>query len=57
MAKKGSRILIGLICQVCNSLNYVTSKNKLTTINSLLLKKYCKKCKKHQVHKETKKLD
>lgn len=57
MAKKGSRILIGLICQVCNSLNYVTSKNKLTTTNPLSLKKYCKKCKKHQIHKETKKLD
>lgn len=57
MAKKGSRILIGLVCEVCKTLNYVVSKNKLNTTEPLKLKKFCKKCKKHQTHKETKKLD
>lgn len=57
MAKKGSRILIGLVCEVCKNLNYIVSKNKLNNTQSLKLKKFCKKCKKHQVHKETKKLD
>lgn len=57
MAKKGSRILIGLICEVCHSQNYVTEKNKIETTESLKLKKYCKTCKKHTLHKETKKLD
>lgn len=57
MAKKGARILIGLVCEVCGSVNYVITKNKLTVTNPIKLKKYCKKCKKHQIHKETKKLD
>ncbi|MCS6956355.1 MAG: 50S ribosomal protein L33 [Patescibacteria group bacterium] len=57
MAKKGSRILIGLVCEVCKSVNYVVTKNKLTVTTPIKLKKYCRKCKKHQIHKETKKLD
>ncbi len=57
MAKKGSRILIGLICEVCKSLNYVVEKNKINTTGSLKLKKYCKHCKKRTSHKEKKKLD
>jgi len=57
MAKKGSRLLVGLICEVCKSLNYVVEKNKVNTVSALKLKKYCRKCKKHTQHKETKKLD
>lgn len=57
MAKKGSRILIGLTCVVCKRLNYVIEKNKLNTTSSLKLKKYCRTCKKHTEHKEKKKLD
>lgn len=57
MAKKGSRMQVGLICEVCKSQNYVVSKNKVNTTSSLKLKKYCPKCKKHTAHKETKKLD
>lgn len=57
MAKKGSRILVGLTCGVCKSLNYVVEKNKVNTTSTLKLKKYCSKCKKHTEHKEKKKLD
>lgn len=57
MAKKGARIMIGLKCEVCDSINYVTTKNKLNKTDALKLKKYCSKCKKHQLHKEVKKLD
>jgi len=57
MAKKGSRVLIGLVCEVCHSQNYVTEKNKVNVTTGLKLKKYCHKCKKHTVHKEKKKLD
>ncbi|OGK20545.1 50S ribosomal protein L33 [Candidatus Roizmanbacteria bacterium RIFCSPHIGHO2_01_FULL_39_8] len=56
MAKKGSRILVGLTCEVCKSQNYVVEKNKINTTSSLKLKKYCKRCKKHTMHKEKKKL-
>lgn len=56
MAKKGSRVLLGLVCEVCHKVNYVTQKNKVTTTTAINLKKYCNKCKKHTMHKEKKKL-
>jgi large subunit ribosomal protein L33 len=57
MAKKGSRILVGLTCEVCGQQNYVTEKNKVNTTGAIKLKKYCNHCKKHTSHKEKKKLD
>jgi len=57
MAKKGSRILIGLVCESCKRLNYVTEKNKVNMSEKLKIKKYCPACKKRMVHQETKKLD
>ncbi|MBI5452190.1 50S ribosomal protein L33 [Candidatus Gottesmanbacteria bacterium] len=57
MAKKEQRILIALVCSVCKSQNYITRKNKLNQKEKLLLKKYCKRCRKHTEHKETEKLD
>lgn len=57
MAKKGSRIDVGLVCDVCNVVNYVVDKNKVNTPGSLKLKKFCQHCRKHTTHKETKKLD
>ncbi|PIS16022.1 50S ribosomal protein L33 [Candidatus Roizmanbacteria bacterium CG09_land_8_20_14_0_10_41_9] len=56
MAKKGSRVLIGLTCGECDAQNYVLEKNKVNTPSSLTLKKYCSKCNKRTVHKEKKKL-
>lgn len=56
MAKKSSRVLVGLVCEVCNKQNYVTQKNKINTASALKLKKYCNKCKKETSHKEKKKL-
>lgn len=56
MAKKGSRILTGLVCEVCQRQNYVTEKNKVNTTKPLKLKKYCSFCRKRTVHKEKKKL-
>lgn len=56
MAKKGSRVLLGLVCEVCNKQNYITQKNKVNTQAPLKLNKYCNQCKKHTAHKEKKKL-
>ena len=57
MAKKGSRMLVGLVCTICSKQNYVVEKNKINTPTALKLKKYCNKCKKNTNHKEKKKLD
>lgn len=45
---------ITLECTECKQRNYVADKNKKNTTDRVELKKYCKFCKKHTVHKETK---
>lgn len=57
MAKKEKRILIAFVCQVCNSQNYLTSKNKIEHKEKMTPSKYCKHCRKKTEHKETEKLD
>jgi large subunit ribosomal protein L33 len=56
MAKKGPRILISLVCSHCHSQNYITEKNKLNKPEKLTFKKYCRRCRKHTLHKESTKL-
>ena len=46
--------LINLECTVCHNLNYQTKKNKKNTQKRLELQKFCKHCRKKQLHKETK---
>ena len=43
-----------LVCEECLSRNYRTEKNKLNTTTRVVIKKYCPKCNKHTIHKETK---
>jgi len=56
MAKAGAAVKLGMVCSVCKKLNYLTSKNKLENKEKLLLKKYCRYCRKHTEHKETERL-
>ncbi|MFO7709698.1 MAG: 50S ribosomal protein L33 [Desulfobacterales bacterium] len=48
------RVLITLACSECKHRNYTTTKNKRTTPDKLELSKYCRFCRKHTAHKETK---
>ncbi|WKZ33694.1 MAG: 50S ribosomal protein L33 [Thermodesulfobacteriota bacterium] len=48
------RDIITLACTECKRRNYSTTKNKKTTPDRLELKKFCKFCQKHTVHRETK---
>jgi large subunit ribosomal protein L33 len=43
-----------LACTECKQRNYVTTKNKRTMQDRLEMKKFCKFCKTHTAHKETK---
>ncbi|MGL5978472.1 MAG: 50S ribosomal protein L33 [Erysipelotrichaceae bacterium] len=43
-----------LTCTMCLSRNYTTKRNKKTHSERLELKKFCKKCGEHTIHKETK---
>ncbi len=48
------RQLVILACSDCKNRNYNTTKNKQKTPDRLEMKKYCKFCRKHTSHKETK---
>ena len=56
--KKGGnntmRVKITLACQECKQRNYNTMKNKKNDPDRLEMNKYCKFCRKHTTHKETK---
>jgi large subunit ribosomal protein L33 len=64
MAKsKGARIIVTLECTECRSnpeqrtpgvSRYTSTKNRRNTTNRLELKKFCRHCNKHSVHKEIK---
>ena len=43
-----------LQCQECKRINYFTRKSKEAVEKKLGLKKFCKFCRKHTLHKETK---
>ena len=48
------RDIIILACTDCKRRNYNTTKNKRKTTDRLEMKKYCRWCRRHTPHKETK---
>ena len=48
------RTRITLECTECKQRNYNKEKNKKNNPDRLEMKKYCRFCKKHTVHRETK---
>ncbi len=48
------RVKVTLACTECKQRNYNTTKNKKNNPDRIELQKYCKFCKKHTLHKETK---
>jgi len=56
MAAKGkeNRIVITMACTVCKQRNYTSSKNKKNNAERLELRKFCRTCRVHTAHRETK---
>ncbi len=50
---KDKRSMLELKCEECGSLNYWTEKNRDNTKEKLSLKKFCRHCRKHTLHNET----
>ena len=48
------RNAVTLACTECKRRNYQTNKNKKNDPDRIEFNKYCKFCKKHTLHKETK---
>jgi large subunit ribosomal protein L33 len=53
MARGDVRVAATLACEVCKRRNYQTKKNKRNTPDRLTLSKYCRWCRTHTSHKET----
>jgi large subunit ribosomal protein L33 len=54
MAKKDVRMIVYFQCTECKERNYISEKNKRNDPNRLELAKYCRRCRKHVLHRETK---
>jgi len=48
------RDLFQLRCETCGRDNYVSDKNKRNMPEKFKVKKYCRGCRTHTMHKETK---
>jgi len=48
------RVIITLACGECKQRNYTTTKDKRKHPDRLETSKYCRFCRKHTVHRETK---
>ncbi|MEX2238967.1 MAG: 50S ribosomal protein L33 [Dehalococcoidia bacterium] len=53
MAKKEDRQVIYMACTECKRRNYATFKNKRNDADRIELKKFCSRCRAHQVHRES----
>jgi large subunit ribosomal protein L33 len=49
----GARIPVALACCECKARNYRTTKSPDATV-ALEIKKFCKQCQRHTLHRETK---
>ncbi len=48
------RDIVTLACNECKRRNYTSTRNKKTSPDRLELQKYCRFCRSHTVHRETK---
>ena len=53
MGATDKRPLVILACGDCKRRNYITTKNRQNDQERLELKKYCRWCRSHTAHKET----
>jgi large subunit ribosomal protein L33 len=47
------RDIVTLACTACKRRNYTTTKNRRTTTDRLEFNKYCRFCRKHTAHRES----
>ena len=53
-SKKGVRPIVTMACTECKERNYTTEKNRRNDPGRLELMKFCRRCRKHTLHRETK---
>jgi large subunit ribosomal protein L33 len=50
---KDTRPIITLACSTCRSRTYATTKSRKNDPDRIELSKFCPRCRKHTMHKET----
>lgn len=53
MAKSDNRPKITMACTECRNRNYTTVKNRVNDRDRIELSKYCRYCRRHTLHRET----
>jgi large subunit ribosomal protein L33 len=53
VAKKENRVIVTLACTECKERNYTSEKNRKNDSGRIELNKYCRRCRKHTMHRET----
>jgi len=53
MARGDVRIAVTLACEECKRRNYQTNKSKRNNPDRITLRKYCRWCRRHTSHRET----
>ena len=53
MARGDVRIAVTLACEECKHRNYQTNKSKRHNPDRITLRKYCRSCRRHTSHRET----
>jgi large subunit ribosomal protein L33 len=53
VAKAGIRIAVTMACTDCKERNYETTKSKRNTPDRIELRKFCPRCAKQTLHRET----
>ncbi len=53
-SKKDVRPIVTLACTECRERNYTTEKNRRNDPGRMELQKFCRRCRKHTLHRETK---
>ncbi|HEX9531488.1 MAG TPA: 50S ribosomal protein L33 [bacterium] len=48
-----ARDIITLACTICKRRNYTTTKSKKNDPDRIEMQKYCRWCRKHTLHRET----
>jgi large subunit ribosomal protein L33 len=51
--KRGVRPVVTMACVDCKERNYTTEKNRRNDPGRLELNKFCPRCRKHTMHRET----
>ncbi len=53
MPKSLNRPKVTMACVECKERNYITTKHRVTQRERIELRKYCRRCRKHELHRET----